>query len=142
MLLKEARDKNNSMEVAYKFNDFEDKLRKIYGDASNLNMEDYPTKFVLHNHPNNEPFSNLDLIYFVDNPVKYMSIVRHNGKINVLVKNDKFNKRDIAILYNRFVSKYKTLIEQNVIKGYNKVVRDIINKYDGIDEYQVKGKVR
>lgn len=38
MLLKEARDKNNSMEVAYKFNSFDDKIEKILGNATELRM--------------------------------------------------------------------------------------------------------
>lgn len=139
LLLKEARDKNESMEVAYKFNSFDGKIEKIYGDATELDMGHYSSKYVLHNHPNNSQFSNLDLLYFADSNTRYMTLVKHNGEIEVLEKLEGFSKKDFVIEYERAKKKYKHIIESNETLGYNKVVNRVISrkkvkikKYGGI----------
>ena len=127
-LLKEARDKNNSMEVAYMFDDFDDNIKKVYGDKSSLDLGAENKKFILHNHPNNEFFSNQDLIYFANHYAKFMSVVKHNGKILMLEKLDDFNYKDFYIEYLRAEKKYKNLIDSNEQIGYTKVVQRVINK--------------
>lgn len=127
-LLKEARDKNNSMEVAYMFDDFDDDIKKVYGDKSSLYLGAENKKFILHNHPNNEFFSNQDLIYFANHYAKFMSVVKHNGKILMLEKLDDFNYKDFYIEYLRAEKKYKNLIDSNEQIGYTKVVQRVINK--------------
>lgn len=128
LLLKEARDKNESMEVAYKFNSFDGKIEKIYGDATELDMGHYSSKYVLHNHPNNSQFSNLDLLYFADSNTRYMTLVKHNGEIEVLEKLEGFSKKDFVIEYERAKTKYKHIIESNETLGYNKVVNRVISR--------------
>lgn len=132
-LLKEARDKNNSMEVAYMFDDFDDDIKKVYGDKSSLDLGAENKKFILHNHPNNEFFSNQDLIYFANHYAKFMSVVKHNGKILMLEKLDDFNYKDFYIEYLRAEKKYKNLIDSNEQIGYTKVVQRVINKVKALN---------
>lgn len=134
-LLREARDKNKSMEVAYMFDDFDGDIKKVYGDKNTLDLGTESKKFILHNHPNNEFFSNQDLAYFTTHKVEYMSIVKHNGDVSTIQKTNNFDYKKIAIFYNRLIKKYKNLIVGNETIGYNKVIQKLIEKYEGIKLY-------
>ncbi|MFM1582721.1 phage minor head protein, partial [Helcococcus ovis] len=133
-LLIEARDSNNSMEVAFMFNGFEEKIYKIYGTESELDLGSFDYKYVLHNHPNNEFFSNKDLAYFATHPkTKLMGIVKHNGDILYLEKSKDFNFKKYYTEYNRAVKKFSSVIENNEQLGYNKVVREVLKKVKGLN---------
>lgn len=80
------------------FNGFEE---KIYGTESELDLGSFDYKYVLHNHPNNEFFSNKDLAYFATHPkTKLMGIVKHNGDILYLEKSKDFNFKKYYTEYN------------------------------------------
>lgn len=127
VLLKEARDNNESMEVAYKFNDFDGKVGKIYGSVTELDMGRYPSKYVLHNHPNNEPFSTKDLSYFFNNnKIKYMGMVKHNGEVEILIKRESYDLRKSIVEFKRSEIRYENKFANNEQKRYNKVVKDFL----------------
>lgn len=132
-LLREARDKNKSMEVAYMFDDFDDDIKKVYGDKNTLDLGTESKEFILHNHPNNEFFSNQDLVYFASHNVNYMSIVRHNGKVNIILKTKDFNEKKFVTEYKRANKKYANLIDSNEQLGYNKIIDRVINRVKGIE---------
>lgn len=117
------------------FDDLDGEIKKVYGDKSSLDLGAENKKFILHNHPNNEFFSNQDLAYFTTHKVEYMSIVKHNGDVSIIQKTNYFDYKKTAIFYNRLIKKYKNLIVGNETIGYNKVIQKLIEKYEGIKLY-------
>lgn len=115
------------------FDDFDDDIKKVYGDKNTLDLGTESKEFILHNHPNNEFFSNQDLIYFANHYAKFMSVVKHNGKILMLEKLNDFNYKDFYIEYLRAEKKYKNLIDSNEQVGYTKVVQRVINKVKALN---------
>ena len=99
-LLKDAKENNESNEVAYLLKD--DKVIKVYGNrvsvsfepgskASNLlfNSKDN-SLIVLHNHPGQSTFSLTDLYLFIFNDsVKTLTIVTNMGQLKYISKKKK-----------------------------------------------------
>lgn len=134
-ILIESRDNNNSKEVAYLYNLGKNDLKKNYGSANRIELGVYEYDVMIHNHPNNEYFSNMDLIYFASTKTKIMGIVKHNGETAFLEKTDDFNAMKFLTVYKRLEKKYSRIIEQDVQKGYNKVVEELLKKIKGINRY-------
>lgn len=131
-VLQVAKDENKSMEVALMLDEDMNDISTILGTASEIDLN-VPGRtkavYVIHNHPNNESFSNLDLAWFIKNDnTKYFSIVKNNGSVELLYKSTEFNNDIFKIEYQRAVKKYQKDIDKDAQKGYNKVVEYVLNK--------------
>lgn len=128
-LLEFARDKNESMKVAYKMNSLFEKPDIILGTKTDLNLGHNETKFVFHNHPNNEFFSDKDILYFLSSEnIKFISIIKHDGSINILEKTGNFDLKKSAIEFKRSEQKYKDKFAKDTQKRYNLIVKHFLKK--------------
>ncbi|WP_294685716.1 minor capsid protein [uncultured Finegoldia sp.] len=128
-LLEFARDKNESMEVAYKMNSLFEKPDIILGTKTDLNLGHNETKFVFHNHPNNEFFSDKDILYFLSSEnIKFISIIKHDGSINILEKTGDFDLKKSVIEFKRSEQKYKDKFAKDTQKRYNLIVEHFLKK--------------
>ncbi|MGS3991589.1 minor capsid protein [Staphylococcus pseudintermedius] len=102
-LLKDAKENNNSDEVAYLLKG--DKVVKEYGtqtgvdfspgsESSRMLSESKKNSVtMLHNHPGSSIFSLTDLAIFIANDsIKTLTIVTNRGQIKYIVKTEKFSK--------------------------------------------------
>lgn len=132
-LLEIAKNENNSIEVAMMFgSDMSDIGIKPISDISNVDLN-VPGRtkavYVLHNHPNNASFSDKDFSWLMRNDnVKYFSIVKNNGNVEIIHIPDEFDKRVFETEYKRLVKKYEKDIAKDVQDGYNKVVEKLLTK--------------
>lgn len=122
-LLKDAKENNESNEVAYLLKD--DKVIKVYGNrvsvsfepgskASNLlfNSKDN-SLIVLHNHPGQSTFSLTDLYLFIFNDsVKTLTIVTNMGQLKYISKKKNYSKTN-CIEYLRDYNKNKDIRKFN-----------------------------
>lgn len=128
-LLKYSRDYNEHKEVAFVF-DNTLTSKKIYLGSSNfLDFGDLPqgnNLFVMHNHPHNSSFSTTDLVFMLTHKnVKTISIVKNNGKVEVLTKKGtdfEKVKTDLARLLKKTVKRKTT-------QEYSKVVNELLTKH-------------
>lgn len=132
-VLKTARDKNQSMEVALLLDENMNDIGDIVlGTAKDVDLNvsgRSKALYVIHNHPNNESFSNVDLSWFMNNDnVKYFSIVKNNGEVELLYKSNEFDLEKFRIEYKRMVKKYQKDIDIDEQMGYNKVVKQVLTK--------------
>lgn len=133
-LLTIAKNENESKEVAFKMNSLYEKPTVVFGTGTELDLGFSETKFVFHNHPNNEWFSNKDLAYFVTHKkTQFIGMIKNNGKAYFLEKTEEFDFEKYFIIYNRGVKKYKQLIANNQQLGYNKVVDYTLKNFKGIN---------
>ena len=109
-LLKYSRDNNNGNEVAFVFrNDLTD--RKIFtgtDDSLDFGSSLFGSNlFVMHNHPRNSSYSDTDIAFFLSNDtVKSLSIVKNNGKVEVLTKSEKYDKIQLMNSFKRCYKKH------------------------------------
>ncbi|WP_113613624.1 minor capsid protein [Staphylococcus aureus] len=102
-LLKDAKENNDSNEVAYLLKD--GKVTKVYGDqdsvsfvpgekATELLFNSKPNSIVmLHNHPGQSNFSLTDLYLFIfNNSIKTLTIVTNKGQTKYLTKTKEYCK--------------------------------------------------
>ncbi|HDI8169696.1 TPA: minor capsid protein [Staphylococcus aureus] len=102
-LLKDAKENNDSNEVAYLLKD--GKVTKVYGDqdsvsfapgekATELLFNSKPnTIIMLHNHPGQSSFSLTDLYLFIfNNSIKTLTIVTNKGQTKYLTKTKEYCK--------------------------------------------------
>ena len=132
-VLKTSRDKNQSMEVALLLDENMNDIGDIVlGTAKDVDLNisgRSKALYVIHNHPNNESFSNVDLSWFMNNDnVKYFSIVKNNGEVELLHKSNEFDLEKFRIEYKRMVKKYQKDIDIDEQMGYNKVVKQVLTK--------------
>lgn len=127
-----AMTENDSMEVALMLDEKALPLGDfILGTETSLNLNvgwRGRAKYVIHNHPNNASFSDRDVFWFCDNVCQYFSIVKNNGEIEILCKDESFDKKVITYEYDRLVKKYQKDIDKNKQQGYNKVIEKLITK--------------
>lgn len=111
-LLRYARDNNGSNEVAFVYrrgltdrtifkgsDDVIDFGNGLDGKGDGL--------FIMHNHPRNSSFSNIDLKFIVsENDVNALTIVKNNGDIEVLSKSNGYNAEMSRIYLIRAYKKY------------------------------------
>lgn len=106
-LLKYARVNNDNKEVAFVFrNDLKDKTVFVGSDdvidfGNGLNGKGN-NLFIMHNHPRNSSYSDTDIVTFIRNEnIKYLSIIKNNGEIEIISKSSSFNKERIIIEFKR-----------------------------------------
>ena len=121
-LLRYSRDNNNHNEVAFVFkNDFTNR-KEFIGTDDKLNFGSvlYGTDlFVMHNHPRNSSYSDTDIAFFLSNDtVKSLSIVKNNGKVEVLTKSEKYDKMELMNSFKRCYKKHvKTYSDSEINKA-------------------------
>lgn len=82
--------------------------------------------FVMHNHPRNSSYSDTDIAFFLSNDsVKSLSIVKNNGKVEVLTKSEKYDKMR---LINSFKRCYKKHVKTNSDNEINKAVSAFLSQ--------------
>lgn len=128
-LLKYSSNINDNNEVAFVF-DNTMKNRKVYiGSDSTLDFGSAlygKDLFVMHNHPRNGSYSTQDISFFGANTsVKTLSIVKNNGDVEILTKQDDFNIATFGIEYRRL---YKKIVQSNTDVELNKFVRTLLTK--------------
>lgn len=131
-LLDYAKENNHSCEVGVLFDDNLNEINRALGNATSIDLNisgRTKAKYVIHNHPNNASFSNRDLNWLIRNEnVRYFSIVKNNGAVEVLHILDNFNRGIFKIEYERLEKKYMKEIEKDKDKGYTKVVEKLLTK--------------
>lgn len=107
-LLMFSRDNNSSNEVAYVFcNDFSERF-PFLGDDDSINFGTALSGkgdniFVMHNHPRNSSFSRADVKEFLyNNSIKTLSVVKNNGGVEIITKENEYNQRDAVVREQRF----------------------------------------
>ena len=75
--------------------------------------------FVMHNHPRNSSYSDTDIAFFLSNDtVKSLSIVKNNGKVEVLTKSEKYDKMELMNSFKRCYKKHvKTYSDSEINKA-------------------------
>jgi hypothetical protein len=121
-------EENNSNEVVFVLDKNLKLVLKNKGDIENIDFsvpvtgKDY---FIIHNHPKNSSFSTTDIITFLeDNNIKSLSIVKNNGKIEVITKKDDFEVNKSFTTYRRM---YKKIIKNT--KPTDDNLDDFVEKY-------------
>ena len=135
-LLKYSRDNNNGNEVAFVLkNGLTD--RKIFtgtDDSLNFGSSLFGSDlFVMHNHPRNSSYSDTDIAFFLSNDtVKSLSIVKNNGKVEVLTKSEKYDKMQ---LMNSFKRCYKKHVKTYSDSEINKAVSAFLSQNEEMIEW-------
>lgn len=145
-VLRIAKEKNNSDEVAIVYNLHTLEKVIVLGETDYVNTEEnievkalqhnsYMQELVMsHNHPSTTNFSFADIDYFINNDfLLLLSVVTNQGEVYLLIKTDRYDYNKIVELENGLIKKY-TLTHQN------EIAEKFINEcYKGGIEY-VKGK--
>ncbi|GHU59406.1 hypothetical protein FACS1894133_6110 [Clostridia bacterium] len=136
-LLLYALAENDSKECAFVFSRDLSRRNIAKGDTGTVDLSAaLPSLgdglFVIHNHPRNGRFSLNDLYFFIqDDACSHLSVVKHNGEVEILSKTNNFNKTDAFILFKRMrkdiirsrcASEFETLttkyIDKLTLKGW------------------------
>ena len=129
--MKTAKE-NDSVEVAMLFDDDRKAISTVIGTATEVDLNvpgRTAAKYVMHNHPNNQSFSNKDVVWLLKNPnVRYFSIVKNNGKSEIIYLPENFDATKLKIEYKRLTKKYSKEIAQSKERGYNSVISDLLSK--------------
>ncbi|MBM0829024.1 minor capsid protein [Staphylococcus epidermidis] len=129
-LLKDAKENNDSNEVAYLLKD--GKVIKVYGNQDSVSFEPgskannllFNSKensiIMLHNHPGQSNFSLNDLgLYIRLNSLKTITIVTNKGQVKYITKTNKYISSDaIDLLAKYFYNKDERLIKEKEIEKY------------------------
>lgn len=137
-VLQYSKDNNESMEVAKLYNADKGYLNTIKGTKNeiDLNVPEFSkTSILIHNHPSNKSFSNVDIVTFLSsNKLTHMVVVKNNGNLEMIVKNSLYDRRQAVIEYKRLEKKYSVAIAKDEQKGYSQVVESFLTKNkSGID---------
>ena len=136
-LLKEAKENNDSNEVAYLLKD--GKVTKVYGDqdsvsfvpgekATELLFNSKPNSIImLHNHPGQSGFSLNDLgLYIKQNSVQTITIVTNKSQVKYITKTNKYiSSVAVDLLTKHFYNKNERLIKEKEIENYLKDLHQI-----------------
>jgi SPP1 gp7 family putative phage head morphogenesis protein len=136
-LLKDAKENNDSNEVAYLLKD--DKVIKVYGnqDSVSFNPGEKETEILLnskpnslimlHNHPGQSGFSVHDLAMFIKfDSIKTMIIVTNSGQIKYLTKSKGYSKVKIFKNFKkRFLSIEAVKLEKRNIDIFLKKIYNL-----------------
>ena len=134
-LLKYARDKNDSNEVAFVFRkDLNDRGEYLGTDDSidlgTVLIGKGSDIFVMHNHPRNSSYSNRDIRFLLNNDnVKALSIAKNNGNIEVLSKTEKFNATAAKTALKRAIKKH---VKNNTYAEIDKAIAEFLKKYEEV----------
>ena len=138
-LLKYARDNNGNKEVAFVFRkDLTDRAIFVGSDdviefGNGLNGKG-DSIFVMHNHPRNGSYSDIDIRFFIsNNDVKSFSIVKNNGLVEIITKTEKYNIEKMKVVYGRA---YKKFVKNGSKEELNKAIEYILSKNGGIIEWK------
>ena len=132
-LLDFSRENNNNGECSFTFREgFSDRKRFIGTDDSvdfgsdGLNGSNI---FVMHNHPRNSSYSDRDVRFLLDNEnIRALSIVKNNGHVEVLVKNQDFSIKKAKTELGRFFKKY---VMNNTDEEIDKAINAFIKSGKG-----------
>lgn len=121
-LLRYSRDNNNHNEVAFVFNNDFSNRKEFMGTDDKLDFGGGlygKDLFVMHNHPRNSSYSDTDIAFFLSNDtVKSLSIVKNNGKVEVLTKSEKYDKMELMNSFKRCYKKHvKTYSDSEINKA-------------------------
>ena len=128
-LLKTSMMENGSKEVAFILNSDMNGKRVLHGTDDKIEFGAFYGKdlFLMHNHPRNNSFSIDDVVeFFGENSLKSMSVVKNNGKIEVLTKLTEYDRIDLIRELDRMVRKQ---IKTGSDAEYRAVVNKFLNKY-------------
>ncbi|WP_342610248.1 minor capsid protein [Staphylococcus hsinchuensis] len=129
-LLEDAKENNNSNEVAYIMNNDTGKYEKVYGNQTSVEFKPgskaqqllinskKQSLTMLHNHPGQSSFSAPDIQTFLSiKSLKIMTIVTNKGQVKYLYKTDDFNSLKSAKAYNDIIKGLKPKqITPNIIE--------------------------
>ena len=128
-LLKTSMMENGSKEVAFILNSDMTGKRVLHGTDDKIEFGAFYGKdlFLMHNHPRNNSFSIDDVVeFFGENSLKSMSVVKNNGKIEVLTKLTEYDRIDLIRELDRMVRKQ---VKTGSDAEYRAVVNKFLNKY-------------
>lgn len=81
---------------------------------------------VLHNHPRNSSFSDVDISLFKNlKSLKTLTFVKNNGGVEFITKGDNFNDELFKLEYNRLKKK---IVKNNTDVEYEKFINRLLNK--------------
>ena len=130
-LLKFSKEHNQNKEVAFVFReDLTDKT-PLLGADDHL---DFGTSLsgkgnnlmILHNHPRNSSFSDVDISLFKNlKSLKTLTILKNNGDVEFITKGDNFNDEVFKLEYNRLKKK---MVKNNTDAEYDKFISKLLNK--------------
>ncbi len=126
-----SKEHNQNKEVAFVFReDLTDKTpllgvddhldfgTSLSGKGNNL--------MILHNHPRNSSFSDVDISLFKNlKSLKTLTIVKNNGDVEFITKGDNFNDEVFKLEYNRLKKK---MVKNNTDAEYDKFISKLLNK--------------
>ncbi|HDJ2900230.1 TPA: minor capsid protein [Staphylococcus aureus] len=134
-LLKDAKENNDSNEVAYLLKD--GKVTKVYGNqdtvkfnpgekGSELLFNSKPNSIImLHNHPGQSGFSLNDISLFIRlNSIKSMTIVTNYGKTKYLTKGENYSKEVALSLYKELLIDVGNQVDKKIV---DKFLKEIYN---------------
>lgn len=130
-LLQYARDNNSGNEVAFVFrNDLTDR-NEVKGSADRLDLGKALVGkgtglVVMHNHPRNSSYSTTDIDLFAgNNAIKTLTIVKNNGKVEILTKGANF---DLSVFQKEYNRLYKKIVVSNTKGEKDKFVKTLLSK--------------
>lgn len=128
-LLEYSREHNDNKEVAFVFDGSLESRKEFMGSDDKIDFGRglYGSNItVLHNHPRNSSYSVTDIIFFGDNSnVKTLTIVKNNGKVEYLTKNEKFDSAMFKLEYDRL---YRKIVKNGTDSEKDKFVKNLLNK--------------
>lgn len=128
-LLEYSREHNDNKEVAFVFDGPLESRKEFMGSDDKIDFGRglYGSNItVLHNHPRNSSYSVTDIIFFGDNSnVKTLTIVKNNGKVEYLTKNEKFDSAVFKLEYDRL---YRKIVKNGTDSEKDKFVKNLLNK--------------
>lgn len=90
--------------------------------------------FIMHNHPRNSSFSNIDLKFIIsDDNIKTLTIVKNNGDIEILSKSNIYNAETARVYLIRAYKKY--VFDETNDGQINKAIRYFLNHNGGNFEW-------
>lgn len=140
-LLSISRDENECNEVAFILSgDFKDSGTPYFGNNDEIGFplsafDNKQDVFVMHNHPRNKSFSYNDVIEFLKNDrIKYVSIVKNNGQIEVLTKTESYDKIPLSKKLYRIIN---DKVKHKLDSEYENAIRSFLTKAnkDGVIEW-------
>lgn len=124
-LLEYSRDNNAGNEVAFIVDKDMVEREPIIGDDEKISFGELYGRdlFIMHNHPRNNSYSIDDIVEFLGGSnVKSLSIVKNNGKVEVLTKLMEYDKMTT-------IKELDRMIRKNIKTGSDSEYRAIVNKF-------------
>lgn len=124
-LLEYSRDNNAGNEVAFIVDKDMVEREPIIGDDEKISFGGLYGRdlFIMHNHPRNNSYSIDDIVeFFGGSNVKSLSIVKNNGKVEVLTKLMEYDRMTT-------IKELDRMIRKNIKTGSDSEYRAIVNKF-------------